>query len=297
MHIFSVIAEERSFSRAAKRLFLTQPAISIQIKQLEHQVQMPLFDRSGRQVSLTHAGEELLLHSRLIEQQIDEAERMLADLRGLKQGRVTLTMAATANYFAPQMIAGFHEFYPDARITLEVSNRAGLISALDENRSDMVIMGRPPVSMDVDKVPFCDNPLVVIAPPNHPLASCREISLQRLAEEPFIMREEGSGTRIAIQHFLDEHGLEPNVVMEMNRTEAIKQAVMAELGVGIVSLHTLDMELQLRRLVVLHVVHFPIVRHWYLVHRSGKRLSAMPQAFKNFVVDRGGALLTLPQWK
>jgi len=292
-----VIAEERSFSRAAKRLFLTQPAVSIQIKRLEHQVQMPLFDRSGRQVSLTHAGEELLLHSRLIQQQIDEADRMLTDLRGLKRGSVTLTMAATANYFAPQMIAGFHTFYPDARITLEVSNRAGLIAALDEDHSDMVIMGRPPAALDVDKEPFCNNPLVVIASPNHALAQQRSIPLCRLAEEPFIMREEGSGTRIAIQHFLDEHGLAPNVVMEMNRTEAIKQAVMAELGVGIVSLHTLDMELQLRRLVVLPVADFPILRHWYLVHRSGKRLSVMPQAFKDFVLQQGGALLRLPDWE
>lgn len=258
---------------------------------------MPLFDRSGRQVSLTHAGEELLLHSRLIQQQIDEADRMLADLRGLKRGSVTLTMAATANYFAPQMIAGFHTFYPDARITLEVSNRAGLIAALDEDHSDMVIMGRPPPSMDVDKEPFCDNPLVVIASPNHRLAQQRSIPLQRLAEESFIMREEGSGTRIAIQHFLDGHGLVPKVAMEMNRTEAIKQAVMAELGVGIVSLHTLDMELQLRRLVVLHIVGFPVLRHWYLVHRSGKRLSAMPQAFKRFVLQQGGALLKLPSWE
>ncbi|MDX8414046.1 MAG: LysR family transcriptional regulator [Mariprofundales bacterium] len=297
LHVFSVIAEERSFSRAAKRLFLTQPAVSIQIKRLEHQVQMPLFDRSGRQVSLTHAGEELLLHSRLIQQQIDEADRMLADLRGLKRGAVTLTMAATANYFAPQMIAGFHTFYPDARITLEVSNREGLIAALDEDHSDMVIMGRPPAALDVDIEPFCDNPLVVIASPNHALAQQRSILLCRLIEEPFIMREVGSGTRIAIQHFLDKHGLAPNIVMEMNRTEAIKQAVMAELGVGIVSLHTLDMELQLRRLVVLPVVDFPILRHWYLVHRSGKRLSSMPQAFKDFVLRQGGALLQLPDWE
>jgi len=292
-----VIAEEHSFSRAAKRLFLTQPAVSIQIKRLEHQVKMPLFDRSGRQVALTHAGEELLLHSRLIQQQIDEADRMLADLRGLKRGCVTLTMAATANYFAPQLIAGFHTVYPDARITLEVANRAGLIAALDENHSDMVIMGRPPASMDVEKEPFCNNPLVVIASPHHPLAQQRAISLHRLAKEPFIMREEGSGTRIAIQSFLDDHSLMPNIVMEMNRTEAIKQAVMAELGVGIVSLHTLDMELQLRRLVVLHIVDFPILRHWYLVHRSGKRLSAMPQAFKQFVLQQAGALLKLPDWE
>ena len=257
---------------------------------------MPLFDRSGREVTLTQAGEELLLHTRLIHQQIDEAERMMADLRGLKQGKITLTMAATANYFAPQMIAAFHASYPDARITLEVANRAGLIAALEENRSDMVIMGRPPEGMEVEKQSFCENPLVVIAAPTHPLANAEEISLQRLSEEPFIIREEGSGTRIAIQRFLDTHGLAPNVVMEMNRTEAIKQAVMAELGVGIVSLHTLDMELQLRRLSVLRVVDFPILRHWYLVHRKGKRLAAMPQAFKEFVLQQGGALLRLPDW-
>jgi len=276
---------------------LSQPAVSIQIKNLESQVKIQLFDRSGKQVLLTQAGEELLLHCRLIDQEIDEANRMLADLRGLKRGNIKLTMAATANYFAPQMIAGFHQFYPDARITLEVANRDGLIVALEDNSSDMVIMGRPPLSLEVDQEPFCDNPLVVIASPNHPLAKKPSIALQRLAEEPFIMREQGSGTRIAIQRFFDGHGLSPIVAMEMNRTEAIKQAVMAELGVGIVSLHTLDMELQLRRLVVLSVMDFPILRHWYLVHRRGKRLAAMPQAFKAFVLQRGGALLKLPDWQ
>ncbi len=297
LYLFSVVAEERSFSRAAKRLFLTQPAVSIQIKRLEQQVGMALFDRSGREITLTEAGEELLLHSRIIQQQMDEAERMLEDLRGLRRGRIRLTMAATANYFAPQMIAAFHKQYPEARITLEVANRAGLIQALEENRSDMVIMGRPPEGLEVDREVFCDNPLVVIAAPGHPLAGCREIPLERLLAEPFIMREEDSGTRIAIQRFLDGHGLRPSVVMEMNRTEAIKQAVMAELGIGIVSLHTLEMELLLNRLVVLSVEDFPIMRHWYLVHRSGKRLAAMPQAFKTFVLEQGRALLRLPAWE
>jgi len=297
LQIFEVVAEEKSFSRAAKRLFLTQPAVSIQIKRIEEMVELPLFDRLGKQAILTQAGEELLLHSRIIHQQINEARRMLADLHDLKRGNITLTMAATANYFAPQIIAGFHKQFPNARITLEVANRAGLITALEENRSDMVIMGRPPDGLAVDLEPFCENPLVVIAAPSHPLAAKRAIPLQRLVQEPFIMREADSGTRIAIQRFMDSHGAQPNVIMEMNRTEAIKQAVMAELGVGVVSLHTLDMELQLRRLVVLDVVDFPIMRHWYLVHHSGKRLAGMPQAFKHFVLEQTHNLLTLPQWE
>ncbi|MDQ6951547.1 MAG: LysR family transcriptional regulator [Mariprofundales bacterium] len=297
LQIFEMVAEEGSFSRAAEKLFLTQPAVSIQIKRIEEAVSLPLFDRLGKQALLTQAGQELLLHSRVIHQQIDEAKRMLADLHDLKHGSITLTMAATANYFAPQIIAGFHKLFPDARITLEVANRAGLIIALEENRADMVIMGRPPDGLAVDMAAFCENPLVVIASPSHALATQRNISLERLAQESFIMREAASGTRIAAQRFFDLHGLQPNIAMEMNRTEAIKQAVMAELGVGIVSLHTLDMELQLRRLVVLDVVEFPIMRHWYLVHRSGKRLAGMPQAFKSFVLEQAGDLLSLPQWQ
>ena len=295
LQVFEAVAELRSFSLAAKRLYLTQPAVSIQIKRLEEMIGMPLFDRLGKQVMLTAAGDELLLHSRRVHQQLDEARRMLADLRGLRRGKITLTMAATANYFAPQLIAGFHRKFSDARITLDVANRAGLIAALEENRSDMVIMGRPPEELDVDKVSFCENPLVAIAAPGHPLADQHNISLSRLSQEPFIMREEESGTRIATQRFLDGHGLVANVVMEMNRTEAIKQAVMAELGIGIVSLHTLDMELQLQRLVVLDAVDFPIMRHWYLVHRSGKRLAGLPQAFKQFLLQQADEWLQLPQ--
>ncbi|RMH50910.1 MAG: LysR family transcriptional regulator [Zetaproteobacteria bacterium] len=296
LRIFSAVAEERSFSRAAKRLYLTQPAVSIQVRQLEERVGMPLLDRSGRDIRLTEAGAELLVHCRAIERQLDEAQRMLDDLRGLRRGRIHLTMAATANYFAPQMIVPFHRRYPEARITIEVANRAGLIAALEENRSDMVIMGRPPEGLAVEQTIFCDNPLVAIAAPDHPLAGQgEEIPLERLLEEPFIMREADSGTRIAIQRFLDRHGLQPEVVMEMNRTEAVKQTVMAGLGVGIVSLHTLDMELRLRRLAVLPVAGFPIMRHWYLVHREGKRLAAMARAFKEFVLSEGAALLSLPR--
>jgi len=292
--IFEAVAEHQSYTRAAKALFLTQPAVSMQIKQLEEQIGLPLFERAGRQIHLTEAGHELRKHSRAIGQQLEEAEMMLEELKGLKRGKLHLTMAATANYFAPQVIAAFHHEYPGAQVRLSVTNRAGLLEALDNNVTDMAIMGRPPKGHQLAGIPFVDNPLVAIAAPDHPLVKKKKIPLAELQHETFIVREKSSGTRIAVDRFFADHGIELPSSMEMNRSEAIKQAVMAELGLGIVSLHTLDMELTLGRLAVLNVEDFPIMRQWHIVYRDGKRFSAIPEAFKNFVLKQAPKLIRLP---
>jgi len=294
LQIFETVAAQQSYTEAAKLLHLTQPAVSMQIKQLEEQAGLPMFDRLGKQISLTHAGEELLHYAKTIRQQLDEAEQVLDEMKGLKRGRLQLTMASTANYFAPQLLAAFHQLYPDAKVQLDVTNRSGLIEAVRNNTTDMAIMGRPPLGNDLVGIPFMENPLVIIASPSHPLAGSEMIRLQELAQEPFIVREGESGTRIATERFFAEHGIKLITGMEMNRSEAIKQAVMAELGLGIVSLHTIEMELALKRLVVLKVEDFPIMRHWHIVHRNGKRFSAIPEAFKQFVLEQGNALIQSP---
>jgi len=291
LKIFSTVAELQSYPLAAKALFLTQPAISMQIKQLEDYIGLPLFERVGKSIGLTEAGRELLHYASSIAHQIDEATLMLRELKGVERGKLHLTMASTANYFAPQLIAAFRHEFPRAEIRLDVTNRSGLVDAVENNQTDMAIMGKPPSGHHLVGIPFMDNPLVVIASPNHPMVSKQPLLLSTLANEPFIVRESESGTRMATERFFNRHNLELIAGMEMNRSEAIKQAVMAELGLGIVSLHTIEMELALKRLVVLEVEDFPIKRKWYIVHREGKRFAAIPEAFKNFVLERAPEIL------
>lgn len=294
LKILEAVVEHNSYTDAAKSLYMTQPAVSMQIKQMELQIDLPLFEREGKQVSLTEAGRELLHYARNIRQQLDEAEQMLEELKGLKRGKLHLTMASTANYFAPQLIAAFHHDYPGAQVTLDVTNRTGLLDALDNNTTDMVIMGKPPKGHKLTGIRFMDNPLVVIAAPTHPLAKQKiTIPLAELADEPFIVRERESGTRIAAENFFAMHDMQLTTGMEMNRSEAIKQAVMAELGLGIVSLHTIEMELALKRVVVLKIEDFPIKRQWFIVHRKGKRFAAIPEAFKNYVLEHAEQLINI----
>ncbi len=291
LRIFETVAEESSYTRAAKRLFLTQPAISMQIKQLEEEIGLPVFDRVGKAIQLTDAGRELLHHVRTIMQQLEETHQCLEELRGIKRGRLNLTMASTANYFTPRLLAGFCREYPDIQVSLHVANRAGLLASLEDNASDMVIMGKPPAGMPVEAKVFLENPLVVIAPPDHRLAGRRAIPLSEVMGEDFIVREVGSGTRAAVERFLATHELDRPRSLEMNSSEAIKQAVQAGLGLGVVSMHTLEMELALDRLVVLDVEGFPIMRHWRLVYRKDRHVSPVSQAFHDYVLANASGLI------
>ncbi|PIQ33781.1 MAG: LysR family transcriptional regulator [Zetaproteobacteria bacterium CG_4_9_14_3_um_filter_49_83] len=291
MKILQSIIEHQSYTDAAKSLFMTQPAVSMQIKQLEQQIGLPLFERSGKNIFPTEAGNELYNYAKNIQQTLQEASEIIEELKGMKRGKLHLTMASTANYFAPQLIAAFHHQYPGALVTLDVTNRPGLLQALDNNDTDMAIMGKPPKGHDLLGTPFIDNPLVVIAYPDHPLAKQQNIQMSQIANESFIVRESDSGTRMAADRFFAEHQLELIPGMVMNRSEAIKQAVMAELGLGIVSLHTIEMELALKRLVVLDVEDFPIMRQWHIVHRKNKRFAAIPEAFKSFVLRHAESIL------
>jgi len=294
LRIFSAVAKHSNYTLAAKTLYLTQPAVSMQIKQLENLVGLPLFERFGKKICLTVAGHELLQYAEIIEQQLNEAKEVMQELKGLKRGKLHLTMAATANYFAPQLIAAFKHQFTHVDITLDVCNRHGLVHAVEHNLTDMAIMGQPPQGHHLKGIPFMANPLVVIAPPSHPLAQARRIPFKELVHEAFIVREPASGTRMAAERFFAEHNLELTTSMEMNRSEALKQAVMAELGLGIVSLHTIEMELTLKRLVVLDVEDFPIMRQWFIVYREGKRFAAIPEAFKDFSIEHAESLITLP---
>ena len=291
LSVFEAVARHLSFSRAAQELHLTQPAVSMQIKQLEENVGTSLFEQLGKKIYLTEAGHELYHYSRAIAQQLSEAEAVLGELKGLKRGKLKISVASTANYFAPQLLATFSQRFPTVTVSLNVTNRQALLVQLANNEMDMAIMGQPPDGQDLVAESFMENPLVVIAPVTHPLVQEKNIPLRRLEQETFLMREEGSGTRIAMERYFEAHRVKIRAGMEMSSTEAIKQGVQANLGLGVVSLHTVELELEAKRLSLLDVQDLPIRRHWHIVHRKDKRLSAAAQAFKNFLLDEATTVL------
>ncbi len=284
LQVFEAVARHLSYTRAAEELYLSQPAVSIQVRQLEESIELPLFEQIGKKIYLTEAGEELQRYSRRIAEQLAEAESVMEELKGLHRGHLKITVATTANYFVPSLLAAFNKQYRDVKVALDVTNRSGLLKQLELNETDIVIMGRPPNDRDLDFEPFRDNPLVIVAPTNHPLARRKRVPLSELAGHTFLVREHGSGTRIAMERFFSERGIRVKTGMELGSNEAVKQSVQAHLGLGLLSQDTLAMELKLRQLKILDVEGFPIMRHWYIVHRRGKRLSSVAQAFKEFLL-------------
>lgn len=291
LKVFESVARQLNYTRAAAELHLTQPAVSMQIKQLEDNLGVALLEQLGKRIHLTEAGQELLVYARGIIQQLDELEGVLNRIKGLGGGRLRISVATTANYFVPTLLASFSQRYPDVTVSLDVTNRETLLRQLNENTVDLVIMGQPPAEADVEAQSFLDNPLVVVAPPDHPLARHKTIPLARLQEETFLVREPGSGTRSAMERFFAERGMRLKTGMEVGSNEAIKQSVQAGLGLGLLSRATIEQELALKRLAVLDIEDFPIMRHWYVVHRKGKRLSAAADAFKSFVLKEAPRLL------
>ena len=291
LKVFESVARHLNYTRAAEELHLTQPAVSMQVKQLEQQLGVALFEQLGKRIHLTEAGREVHTYTRAITQQLDELETVLNRIKGLSGGRLRISVATTANYFIPTLLGTFSRRYPDVTVSLDVTNRETLLRQLSENTVDLVIMGQPPAELDVEAQVFMENPLVVVAPPDHPLARQKKISLARLQDETFLVRESGSGTRIAMERFFAERGMRLKTGMEVGSNEAIKQSVQAGLGLGLLSHATLEQELKLKRLVVLDVADFPIERHWYVVHRKGKRLSAAAEAFKQFMLEEAAVRL------
>ncbi|WP_414041686.1 LysR family transcriptional regulator [Acidithiobacillus sp. M4-SHS-6] len=284
--VFEAVARHRSFTRAAAELYLTQPAVSMQIKQLEETTGLPLFEQLGKRVYLTEAGKEFARYSRAITQQLNEAAQVLDELKGLQRGRLQISVATTGAYIAPYLLSAFARSFPGIMVNMTVTNRQVLLEQLENNEVDMAIMGQPPEDVPLEAVPFLENLLVVAAPPGHPLVGKGTIPLKALENEPFIIREEGSGTRSAAERFFASAGVKINAIMEMSSHEAIKHAVRAGLGLGIVSTHTIRLELEGGYLAILDVESLPIRRHWYLVHRRGKRLAGAALAFNDYLLGQ-----------
>jgi len=291
LRVFEAAAASRSFSKAAEHLHLTQPGVSMHIKELETSAGLPLFERIGKKLFITEAGQELLTRAREISRSLKDAEDVLDALKGLRRGRINLAVVSTAKYFVPRLLARFGKDYPTLEIRLAVHNRISIIEQLVSNEVDIAIMGQPPDTVDTIAEPFAQHPHVIIAAPDHPLAARRRILLDTVAKETFIVREPGSGTRMAMQQFFDERQVSCNVGMEMASNETIKQAVMAGMGVSFISGHTVELELQTDRLVVLDVRGTPVIRQWHVAHLAKKRLSPTAAAFKDFVLTHARNLL------
>lgn len=286
LQVFETIVRLGSFTRAAEELFLTQPTVSMQIKKLTDVIGMPLFEHIGRNVEPTEAGRELYAACRDLFSTLSNLEMKISDLKGMKRGRLRLGVITTAKYFAPEVLGEFSLLYPGIDVALKVTNRERIIERMRNNEDDLYIMGQAPSEeMEVESFPIAPNPLVVMAPRYHPLVGQKKIPLKRIAEEPFILREPGSGIRDATLRAFDSMGLRPRVRMELGSNEAIKHAIVGGLGLSVLSLHTLTLEGIEGPVALLDVQGFPIIRQWYLVYPKGKELSLVARAFLEFALN------------
>lgn len=296
LRVFLAVARHQSYSRAAEALYLTQPAVSMQIRALEETLGVTLFERIDRTLTLTEAGRELVAYAQQIFTLLDEAKLAMEELHGLKRGRITLAAVSTAGaYVLPPLLGAFRDQHPGISFSLEVTNRATVRQKLLQNEVDLVVMGRPPEGVPHVAEPFLPDEMVVIAHPTHPLAKVRQIPVEHLQQEVFILREVGSGTRLAAEEFFQAQGIPIRVGFELGDNSAVKEAVAAGLGVAILSKHALRMELLLGRVIILDVEGFPLHRQWYVVHRADKRLSRATSAFKSFLLTQAEAVLASPQ--
>ena len=288
---FEAVARLLNFTRAAEELHLSQPAISMQIKQIEEHAGIALFEHIGKKTFLTQAGENVKRLSLAMLSQVKDCEDSLASLRGATGGHLELTVVSTAKYFAPQLLSAFSKLHAGVTIKLSVNNREQVIQQLLENRVDLAIMGRPPRGLDAIASAFAKHPHGIIAPPDHPMAKKKLINLRLLAGENFLIRESGSGTRTSMERVFADHHVKLASSMELASNETIKQAVMAGLGLSYLSLHTVGLELAAGKLVRLDVIGTPVVREWFVIQRKGKILSPLAERFSEFLIAKGAGLI------
>lgn len=288
---FLEVARQSSISRAAEALHVSQPAVSMQIRQLEDIVGMPLYEQVGRKIRLTDAGHEFEHYAVAAIAQLRQLDDAMAARRGIRRGRVDLAMVSTAKYFVPMLLVLFRKKYPDVLVSIQIHNRESITQLLMRNEVDLVIMGRAPDTIDCVASPFATNPLGVVCSPSHPLSRRRKAPISILNDQEFVVREKGSGTRHAMERLFAEQAIEPRIVMEMPSNETIKQAVMAGMGMSFLSLRTIRHELASGHLALLDIEGLPVVRHWHITHLTDKRLSPAASVFKDFMLEEAGPLM------
>ena len=292
IRIFLSAAKHLSFTRAAEELHISAPAISLQIKEMEEDIGVHLFTRENRKVALTSAGEYFLLYARRVTSTLNEANTMMERFRGTQFRHLKIGMVSTAEYFLPKMLAEFKRDYPNLQVRVEIRNRPQLVELLRDGEIDIALMGRPPKEIDTRVEPFANNPHVFIASPQNPLAGRLNIAAEALTEFEIIAREPSSGTRSIMKDYFAEHHISPIVSMEMSSNEAIKQAVIANLGISFVSLHTIGQELASNKIALLDIQDTPIMRTWHVVALSKRNASQAAEAFRYFMLEKGSEMLT-----
>lgn len=287
MRLFHSLATHLSFTAVANELHLSQSGVSIQIKRLAESVGTPLIEKIGKKIYLTDAGRELFAATDDVLNRLELLNHDIQDMGETIKGPLNISGITTSKYFMPKLLGHFLKIYPDVEPSLTITNQSKVIQRMEDNLDDIYLMGKFPLDIELEANYFLDNPLVLVAPVNHPLAKEKNIPLSTIAKERFISREEGSGTRAFRTHLFKESGLKANTYMELGSAEAIKQAVMAGLGISVLSLHNLQLELEAGLLTILDVQQFPIKRKWYAIHLKEKRLSLTAQKFLEFLVDEG----------
>jgi DNA-binding transcriptional LysR family regulator len=292
LQVFVEVAQQRSMVRAAANLHVTPPAVSMQIKDLEAQVGLPLFDREGRKVRLSASGEYFLVFARKLLASLKETEDAMARFKRLEQGLLTIGIVSTAKYFIPQLLARFRAEHPGVELRLRVAgNRERLVDLLLAGEADLSIMGRPPRTLATRAEVFAAHPFVFVAPTGHPLLGQGPHPVSVLRGYPFIVREQGSGTRAAMEQYFAEHRFEPHITMDTSSNETIKQAVMAGMGLSFLSRHTVGLEVRTGLMGLLDVEDTPVMRTWNVVSLESKILSPAAEAFRGFILKHGEAYL------
>ncbi|NOZ10560.1 MAG: LysR family transcriptional regulator [Gammaproteobacteria bacterium] len=287
MQIFEAVVRLGGYTRAAEALHLSQPTISMQVKKLSETIGLPLLERVGSCPHTTAMGDEVYASAQNILSSMMALGESAATLDGVVKGPLRLAVITTAKYFMPHLLGEFISQYPEVKPILKVTNRSRVLERLKSNEDDLLIMGQVPVGLDVEAHPFVDNELVVVASTRHPLTQCSNITLEQLSKERFLVRESGSGTRLAVDRLFAEQGLEIQPYMDLGSSEAIKQAVMAGLGISVLSRHNLRLELAGNHIAVLDVAGFPLFYRWYAVHLKDKKLSLVSRTFLDFLLQQG----------
>ncbi|HEY4038346.1 MAG TPA: LysR family transcriptional regulator [Burkholderiaceae bacterium] len=291
LEVLAAVGREGSVTAAAGALHLTQPAVSMQLHQLEEQLELTMFEPVGRRLQITEPGRELVRLAIELLARLDDLEQTARSLRGVGHGRVRLGVVSTAKYFAPRLLAQFLKLHSGLEFKLTVHNRAEIIDQLQSYSIDLGIMGQPPEGLQLEGTAFAPNPLVSIGAPSHPLSLRRGLRPEDLSGQPFIIREAGSGTRNAMDRFFADHDVKVRQVMEADSNETIKQAVMAGIGLGFLSLHTVRPELAAGRIAALDVQGLPLRRQWYVVHSSQRRLTPAAEEFRQYLLREADALM------
>lgn len=279
LRLFLALAEHRSITAAARACHVTQPTVSMQLKELADAVGVPLYEQIGKRLYLTEAGETLADTARAMVDEWAAFGQRIDAMKGLTRGQLRVAVVSTAKYFVPRMLGSFCASHPDIDIALTVLNRDGVVARLRENRDDLYIMSIPPDDIALEQHAFLPNPLVMIAPEGHPLAGRKAVGLEALAGERFILRERGSGTRLACDAYFSQWNFKPRVRLELGSNEAIKQAVAGGMGLAVVSRHSLATHLEEDQLVILDVNGFPLLSNWWTLYPKGKRLSPVATVF------------------